>query len=204
MKKIVFLVFVSFLVIFSLGVASATPITQNLMGNYGNITGEPNEQPMFDAGDGLIVFNNQEKGMATIIPFEEYSTSNQEQNFVWKDIIGLGDVNIAESSIGQNGAVSISHFIGFNFHDFVFSFIPMTLEILGQTGFMTIEGYDNVYSFSAHGNTFGTSVLTNFVAQPVPEPTTMLLFGTGGLILVRYTRKKQRTKYSNLTNTVIT
>jgi len=117
---------------------------------------------------------------------------------------GLGNITLGDAEDWSNGdmgggTINLSELswltdLSFQSDSFMLATLSFTAESIG-TSSLTYDFVDFSDSYGAPvtywGNVPGTVDIT--AAAPVPEPTTMMLFGTGlvGLIGMRRNRKKQ-------------
>lgn len=199
MKKAVFSMLLAIVIAFYTGMAFAVPVSSEaLVGNNFSVTwGEFN--PLLDGqnfnwrdyeADGSWVYGSQ-----TIdLPF----------NFADEDIVSA-DLSIILGGAGTSGGVTSVAFNGFNLGPVtvgynsvgnmyaldVYPLLPEIVSSLGAINTLKIQtnsgdGYVPL-GFSLDGQ-----VADNGGTAPVPEPATMLLFGTGLVGLVGTMKKKKK------------
>jgi len=121
----------------------------------------------FDSTEELSLMN-EGNGMISIL-----TSDNQ----VWENL-GFGDVNWGEVSLSEQ-TWNIDYVSGIELSNpYVINPIPVSFSITGNSGLIDIDGR-GMYSFFVTGDLSGASYFSDFSTAPVPEPATMLLFGTG-------------------------
>ncbi len=139
--------------------------------------------------NGTIASGSQADAVDLSVTLSLTEPSGIEEDFVYD----LGLINTPNSGSPSDNADYVSWSSSIPDSYFTVDGVSYTLEFMGfgnisGSGFTTIDGFNVLEGASASADLFG-----RVTAAPVPEPSTILLFGSGLAGLVMYRRKKSIT-----------